>query len=116
MPEKLKDLFFADTFISTLGDSLRREYPDFDKAKFTRLVHDEAWETRELKQRMRHVSHCLHQTLPQAYPQALAILEAVAPSFQSFDGMIFPDYVECYGLDDWDLSLPALAHFTAADF
>jgi 3-methyladenine DNA glycosylase AlkC len=112
MSDKLKDLFFTKAFISALGDSIQRIYPEFDKAEFVRLVHDESWESRELKQRMRHVSRCLHETLPKEYPKALAILMQVVSSFQSFDGMIFPDYVECYGLDDWDLSLPALAHFT----
>jgi 3-methyladenine DNA glycosylase AlkC len=61
---------------------------------------------------MRHVTQCLHETLPDDYATALEILKQVAPGFSGFDAMIFPDYVECYGLVHWDLSLPALALFT----
>jgi 3-methyladenine DNA glycosylase AlkC len=112
MPEKLKDLFFTDSFINQLGETIHQAYPDFDREKFARLVHDDDWESRELKQKMRHVTRCLHETLPGDYAEALEILTAIAPSFQGFDTMVFPDYVECYGLAYWDLSLPALAFFT----
>ncbi len=112
MPEKLKDLFFSSSFVSQLRDAIQQVYPDFDKEKFIRLVHDDTWEAKELKEKMRHITHCLHETLPKDYPEALEILTKVAPSFGSFDAMVFPDYVECYGLDHWDLSLPALAFFT----
>jgi 3-methyladenine DNA glycosylase AlkC len=54
----------------------------------------------------------LHETLPNDYATALEILKQVAPAFSGFDAMVFPDYVECYGLEHWDLSLPALALFT----
>ena len=112
MAEKLKDLFFSSSFIDQLGDAIQRVYPGFDKGKFARLVYDSTWETKELKERMRHVAHCLHETLPEDYPETLEILTKVAPSFHGFDAMVFPEYVGRYGLDHWDLSLPALAFFT----
>ena len=112
MAEKLKELFFTDSFIERLGETIQQVYPRFDREKFQSLIYSNAWEHKELKEKMRHVTLALQATLPPDYPQALKILTAVAPSFQGFDAMIFPDYVECYGLDDWDLSLPALAFFT----
>jgi 3-methyladenine DNA glycosylase AlkC len=112
MPEKLKDLFFTTSFVNELGDTIQEAYPDFDKDEFNGLVFDGSFDTKELKEKMRHITHCLYKTLPQDYPEALAILTEVAPSFQGFDGMVFSDYVGCYGLDDWDVSLPALAFFT----
>ncbi len=112
MPEKLKDIFFASSFIDQLGETIQRVYPAFDKERFIGLVYDGSWEAKELKEKMRHLTRCLYETLPQDYPEALAILKKVAPSFRSFEAMIFPDYVECYGLEDWDLSLSALALFT----
>ena len=112
MPEKLKDLFFTPTSIGKLADAIEQVYPHFDRQRFTALVFDATWESKELKQRMRHLTHCLHETLPQDYPEALKILKKAAPSVSGFDSMIFPDYVECYGLDHWELSLPALAFFT----
>lgn len=112
MPEKLKDLFFTTSFVSKLGDAIQQVCPDFDNEKLNSLVFHETFEAKELKEQMRHITHCLYETLPKDYPQALAILTEVAPSFPSFDGMVFSDYVGCYGLDDWELSLPALALLT----
>ena len=112
MPEKLKDLFFTTSFVTQLGDAIQRVNPDFDKEEFSSLVFEAQWENRALKEKMRHITRCLHTTLDKEFPQALEILTEVAPSFSGFDSMVFPDYVECYGLDHWDLSLPALAFFT----
>ena len=112
MPEKLKDLYFTTAFVTQLGQAIRQIYPPFEPEKFFNLVHDDAWESRELKEKMRHVTRCLRATLPADYSTALAILTQVAPSFQGFDAMVFPDYVECYGTQYWELSMPALALFT----
>jgi 3-methyladenine DNA glycosylase AlkC len=112
MAERLKDLFFKDEFITELGDAIQNGYPDFDQIDFNHLIYSDEWEGMELKQKMHHVTHCLAALLPKDYPAAMKILTEVAPSFKSFDAMIFPDYVECYGLDNWDISLPALALFT----
>jgi 3-methyladenine DNA glycosylase AlkC len=112
MPDNLKDSFFPDSFIQELGEAIQRVRPTFDRQRFARLVLDDAWAGRELKARMRHITHCLHETLPAGYAQALGVLLEVAPSFGGFQAMVFCDYVECYGLDRWDLSLPALKFLT----
>ena len=112
MAEKLKDLYFTRSFIDNLAQAIECVYAGFDGDRFARLVFDGAWETRELKERMHHVSSSLHATLPNDYPEALAILIAVAPSFRGLDAMVLPDYVAHYGLDHWTLSLPALGFFT----
>ena len=65
-----------------------------------------------MKARMRRATECLHQFLPPAYPAALALLRTVAGEFHGFDAMLFPDFVECYGLDHRELSLSALEQFT----
>jgi 3-methyladenine DNA glycosylase AlkC len=112
MPEKLKDLFFSKRFVEQLAEAIQQLYPGFDQEKLLQAVYDEGWENRELKERMRHLSHCLHAALPPTYPEALEVLLKVAPLFEGFNAMVFPDYVECYGLEDWERSLPALAVFT----
>jgi 3-methyladenine DNA glycosylase AlkC len=112
VPEKLKNIFFTASFIAQLGEAIQQVLPTVDTARLNDLVFDADWETRELKERMRHITECLHETLDKEYPKALEILMEVAPSFTGFDSMVFPDYVERYGLDHWDLSLPALAFFT----
>lgn len=112
MPEKLKELFFTTSFVDQLGGAIEQVYPGFDKDKFKSLVFDGTFEGKELKAQMRHITHALHETLPDDYSEAVRILKLVAPYFRSFDGMVFSDYVGCYGLHDWGLSLPALAFFT----
>jgi len=112
MAEKLKDMFFTPSSIKAMADVLKRYYPDFDKKRFVGLAFDEDFESKELKARMRHTTECLRQVLPVSYKKTLRILKRAAPHVKGFEAMCLPDYVELYGLDDWDLSLDALALFT----
>jgi 3-methyladenine DNA glycosylase AlkC len=112
MTERLKDLFFSDTFIAELGNVIKEVYPDFDQDEFNRLIFMNDWANKELKQKMHHITQCMRVTLPEDFPEALKILKEVAPQFEGFNALIFPDYVESCGIDDWELSLPALAFFT----
>ncbi|MCA9017914.1 MAG: DNA alkylation repair protein, partial [Planctomycetaceae bacterium] len=86
--------------------------PAFPKQKMLSYVFDAQWEQRELKQRMRHISSAMREYLPPEYETALNILKQAAPQFGGFEAMFFPDFVEVYGLENWELSLPALEHFT----
>jgi 3-methyladenine DNA glycosylase AlkC len=112
MSQKLKDQFFPDTYLSQLADALQGAHPAFEREHFVRLALDETWEARELKEKMHHITHCLRETLPEDYAEALRIVLTIAPSFRGFQSMIFCDYVERYGLDHWDLSLAALETLT----
>lgn len=112
MAERLKDLFFTDKFIGELGNAIKTAYPAFEQEEFNRLVYEKDWERKELKEKMHHTTRCMKKTLPEAYPEALKILVEISPGFQGFDALVFPDYVEHYGLEHWDLSLHALAIFT----
>jgi 3-methyladenine DNA glycosylase AlkC len=109
---RLKDIFFTKQFFEQLAGELAALYPPFDRAAFMSCALGDGFEDMALKQKMRHTTECLHALLPDDYAQALSILLAVAPNHASFDGMVFSDYVACYGLHDWDLSLPALREMT----
>jgi len=111
MPEKLKNMFFQPSFFEELADLINNEYPAFDKNRFKDLVFDKSWSALELKARMRHVTECLHKTLPEDFQKSLKILRKVAGEFRGFDAMVFPDFVEQYGLEYFDLSMNALAEF-----
>lgn len=112
MAERLKDLFFTRATLTQLAKAIEQVDAGFDRRAFLARVFDEAWESRELKARMRHAAICLGQSLPKSYARALRILTQVAPQSRGFDGMIFPEFVEVYGLEDWERSLPALEFFT----
>jgi len=113
MPEPFKNLF-NQAFFDALTAAVSQVYPTFDKAAFLARIYDDQWEGRELKARMRHTTTVLRSVLPVDYRAALDILRQVSRSLngQSFGVMIFPDFVEVYGLDDWEASLPALEQFT----
>lgn len=119
MSEKLKDRFFTPAVIDRLVECIEEVYQPFDAGHFRSILYDANWEDRELKARMRHISHALQQTLPSDYEKAIHVLTQVAPSFQGFDGMVFPDFVECFGLNHPELSLKTLTfltQFSSAEF
>ncbi|MFC2118232.1 DNA alkylation repair protein [Bacteroidota bacterium] len=105
-------MFFTEDSVNNMANKISEYYAGFDKKKFVNLVFARGWLDKELKERMRHVTQCLHKTLPDNYGEALEILKKVIPHIKGFDLMCMPDYVEVYGLDDWEQSLPALSYFT----
>lgn len=112
MAEELRNLFEQD-YINELSNSIKVEYPKFDNRLFHDLINNDIWNELALKQRVRHITICLHQTLPMNFNEVLELLKKVAPRFQgSLTGIVFPDYVEVYGLDYWDESIEALEYLT----
>ncbi|MFW6226585.1 MAG: DNA alkylation repair protein [Bacteroidota bacterium] len=112
MADALKSLFFTKNSMEHLGRLIASVEPGFNDEKFLFLVFDDQWENKELKERMRHVTLSLHELLPDDYEKAIHILMQVAPSVTGFDAMVFPDYVEVFGLKHWDLSFQAFELFT----
>lgn len=112
MPEKLKNMFFTNDSMQKFAKILKQGYSKFNEEKFHKLIFTSDWESKELKARMRHTTLALNHTLPDAYREALNILKKIAPKVKGFEAMVLPDYVEVYGANDWEASLPALKHFT----
>ena len=63
MPDKLKDTLFSHQALGQFAAAIQEAYPPFDDDHFLRLVFDEAWTERELKERLSHITECLRQTL-----------------------------------------------------
>ncbi|MFB9277424.1 DNA alkylation repair protein [Cohnella cellulosilytica] len=112
MAEPLKAIYNA-SFLEAFGDKVKQAYGDFEIDRFVALVLGEGWEGLELKQRMRRITESLRRTLPADYGEALGVLEAIADECRGFPYLIFPDFVEKYGLDDWERSVRALEKFTS---
>ncbi|MAT45759.1 MAG: DNA alkylation repair protein [Anaerolineaceae bacterium] len=114
MAEALKDMFFKEIFFETLCSEIVNILPSFDRDQFLTEIYAEGWENRALKDRMRHTTLTLHQRMPKDFRDALDILYQLLPRLESFgfEKMIFPDYVELYGLEDWEAALPAFEKFT----
>ncbi len=112
MNELLKDRFFTAESLDDLCVAITKYFHSFDKEQFLRLVNDDNWKNLELKEKMRHTTHCLFQVLPDSYEESVDILMKAAPGVKGFEAMVLPDFVEVYGQEDWEISLPALGHFT----
>ncbi len=112
MPEKLKDVLFSLDSLEEMADAIVAAYPPFDRRAFLDAVQTQGWQQRELKDRMHQVTRCLHAMLPSDFPAALDILIKVVPSLHGFYPFVCSDYVEQYGQEHWNLSMPALAFFT----
>ncbi|WP_327204715.1 DNA alkylation repair protein [Paenibacillus sp. DMB20] len=111
MRETLKDLY-SPLFIESFAGRVKGAYTPFDKPKFIGLIHDGSWAEEEFKQRIRHVTRALTETLPSSYEEALRILYAIAPECRGIEYLFIPDFVELNGRGDFDRSMEALAFFT----
>jgi 3-methyladenine DNA glycosylase AlkC len=111
MAELLKHVY-SPQLIDKIGTAVKREFPSFDIETFAISVFDDTWNSKELKQRMRHITECLHALLPNDYLQSLSIITKVAPEFNGFSAMLFPYFVELYGKDYLEQSLNALEFLT----
>ena len=111
MATLLKNIY-SQEFIKNLSNSLKNSYKDFKIDEFKKAIFTNAWEDFELKQRMRHISKTLYEFLPFSYKEQIEILIEVKKDFKALEAMIFQDFVEVFGLDDFEISMKALELFT----
>ena len=118
MAEALKNMFNRP-FLQGFAQKVGQHWPALNQDKFLTKVFDREWEQRELKQRMRHIAACLGAVLPPQYPEALQVLLEVTKKLiaeqgeqMAFEYSFLPDFVEVFGLEQPDLSIPALETFT----
>lgn len=118
MAELLKNIYnksFFDTFIG----SIEEINPDFKTKSFRKVIHDNEWEDRELKQRMRHISVVLHSHLSGEYPKDLQFLLNLIPTLEkngvnpdNLEYIFLPDFIELYGLEHYEISIQAIEKVT----
>ncbi len=135
MAEPFKNMY-NEQFFDRFTKDLKLVINDFDAREFVSRIMDDEWENRELKQRCRHITTVLKEFLPTDYKDAIAkILElldyvkSTYPDFSVIDdekfgltleyGAILDNYVEQYGLDDYETSIRAIekiTQFTSCEF
>ena len=111
MAEQLKNVYTKE-YIKNLALKIKDNYKEFDADKFINSIFDNTWESLELKARMRHIAINLEKSLALSYDKQLEILKEVSKDFKSFEAMFFQDFVEVFGLDDFEESMKALEVFT----
>jgi 3-methyladenine DNA glycosylase AlkC len=113
-PFSLKEALFNQDTVTLFAKGIKNAYPAFDLSAFMKMVFDEGWDYRSLLERMHHVTQTLHQHFPDNYRQSLDILLEAQSHLAagSFVNLVPADFVALYGLDDPDVSIPALEKFT----
>ena len=111
MAEQLKNLYSKE-FIKKLANRLFLIFTNFEKEDFVNSIFDTSWQNLELKARMRYIAITINKYLPLSYKKQLEILKEVKKDFTGLEAMIFQDFVEVFGLDDFDESMKALEVFT----
>lgn len=98
--------------IKKLALSVKKQTAEFDVDRFIAAIVDEQWQALSLKQRIRKVSRQLNAALPGRYCEKIHVLLKVHSQFSGLFHFIFADFVEVYGLDDFEQSITALQAFT----
>jgi len=134
MTEALKDIF-NNQFFERFTNDLKLVINNFNTRKFVSQIMDDKWEDREFKQRCWHITAILKKYLPVDYKDAitkiLELLECIKDKYDfskvddtAFNlsleyGWILSNFVEQYGLDDYETSIKAIekiTQFTSCEF
>lgn len=135
MAEPFKNMY-NEQFFNRFTKDLQLVIKDFDDREFVSQIMDNEWENRELKQRCMHITTILKNFLPADYKEAITkifeLLDYVKntqPDFSKIDdtkfgltleyGPVLDNYVEQYGLDDYETSVKAIekiTQFTSCEF
>lgn len=136
MAESFKDIY-DEQFFDRFTKDLKIIINDLDAQEFVSQIRDDEWEDRGYKQRTAHIARVLKKFLPTNYKEAIAkILELldgvkhVLPDFSRIDdknfglltldyGLILANYIELYGLDDYETSVKTMekiTQFTTCEF
>lgn len=107
----LKDLFDLP-LLQRLAGAVNRQHPKFCVDTFVTSLWDQTYAGQSLKQRVRRIATTLYLQLNIPFPDCCELLKPVSAEISGLPGFIFPDIVEQFGLDDFETSMQALAHFT----
>jgi 3-methyladenine DNA glycosylase AlkC len=128
MTEPIKNIY-NEKFFDRFTNDLKHIINDLDAGKFVFQIMDDKWENREFKQRSEHITTVLKNFLPANYKDAIAkILELLdhvkgrLPNISEVDdtqfglsleyGWILDNFVEQYGLNDYETSVKAIERIT----
>ena len=128
MAEPFKNMY-NEQFFDRFTKDLKLVINNFDAREFVFQIMDNNWENKEFKQRIAHITTILRKFLPADYKEAITkILELLdyvekrQPDFSKIDdknfglmleyGWILDNYVEQFGLDDYETSVKAIERIT----
>lgn len=118
MAELLKHIYDHQFFEEFTG-ILQKIAPNFDSSSFLEHIFDTDWDNKELKQRMRHITIVLQRHLSPDYTKNINTLLKIIEELQkegikekSLEYMFLPDFIEVYGIDNYNVSFTAIEKIT----
>jgi len=120
----IKDIY-TPSFYCSIADHFCAIYPKFDTKGFISGIFSNDFNDMEWKQRTKHSTLILHKFLPSSFPEAASLIMKVTQQLQEIghpgglEYVIFPDYIETYGIDDFDIAIRAfevLTKFITCEF
>ena len=114
----LKDIYSPE-FYDRLSNVLQGTIPDFNKEAFIAKIFIADFLQMELKERMRHTTKVLHNFLPEKFSESFPFLKIMIEKLRktnigedSLAYIFIPDYIEIYGIDDYENSIKAIEFTT----
>ena len=104
MAEPLKNLY-TDEWVKNLGQELQENSSAFNLKSFTQSILNDDWENRELKDRTNHIARMMECHITGGYEEQIDLLRKVAPQFTGLTALVFPTFVELFGLDYYQVSI-----------
>ena len=120
MSTALKD-YFSREYFQALGKQLKQQVPGVQVNNFVQQCYSPAFESMELKDRMRHTAQVLGKFLNPHYPSACQQLIGIIEGFEqsktksetiNVAHLFFPEFITAYGLKDLPTSLKTMERVT----
>ena len=106
----IKDIYTRE-FYQFIADQFHRVDSNFDRQKFIKRIFAGNFNEMEWKQRTKHSTATLREFLPATFSEAASLLRQVVQHLietnhpGGLEYIIFPDYIETYGIDDFETSV-----------
>jgi len=118
MADLLKHVY-NDHFFSIYTTALKKVLPDFNLDQFMASVRDDSWESKELKQRMSHLTLHTGKLLPTHNQEKVTAIYHIIHELrkngvndQNFPYLFMADLIPASMLDDLHTSIPAIEFMT----
>mgnify|MGYP000277105725 CR=1 FL=1 len=125
MAELFKNIY-NKKFITDFCTILTKTTRNFNSTSFTKTIFNSNWEQLELKERMRHITHGINSHLDGSYKNKVDVIlnsitemQRIGRRETSIEFMFLPDFIEVYGIDDYETSIYAMekiTQFTSCEF
>ncbi len=101
-----------EPLLHRLAHAVAAQHARFHPGSFLQQVLTPSYVNLALKQRIDHVATVLWQQIDLPLADCCARLKPVSEQITGLPGLIFPELVAKFGLDDFAVAMDALAHFT----